>query len=98
MTVFKMWCHCCYNNYCLSIISQNPSGLDGVLGVTAQKHVVLEYDSGTGHVSPPIRMQFSFQCLALENVHKQVHALSGAVQVDVSKRFFRKNNVPKLIL
>lgn len=30
---------------------QNPSGLDGVLGVTVLRHVVPEHDSEAEHVS-----------------------------------------------
>jgi len=62
---------------------QNPNGLDGVHGLTALKHAVLEYVSETEHVTPLIKGQFSLQFLALENLNKSSHAQNGAVQVGV---------------
>ena len=62
---------------------QNPNGHDGVRGLTALKHAVLELVSGKEHVSPLTRGQFSLQFLALENLNKSSHAQNGAVQVNI---------------
>ena len=65
---------------------QNPNGLDGVHGLTALKHVVLEHVSETEHVTLLIKGQFSLQFLALENLSKSNRVQNGAVQVTMFLR------------
>ena len=60
---------------------QNPSGLDGVRGLNAQKHAVLEHVTETEHVMPSIKGPFQLQFLALENLNKSNRVQNGAVQV-----------------
>jgi len=60
---------------------ENPNGLDGVHGLTALKHAVLEHVSGKEHVKPLIKEQFSLQYLALENLSKSSHAQNGVAQI-----------------
>ena len=71
----------------IKLVLQNPSGLAGVLGVTAPKHVVLGHDIETGSVWPLIQDQCLLRLHVLENLIRSNHAQSGAVQVNVFEAY-----------